>query len=80
MDSILRDVPHAFVYLDDILVASSSPSEHLEDLQFLFKTLADNGMIINRAKCVFRADSVAFLGHTVSAAGITLLPSKVSAN
>ena len=79
MDSILRDVAHAFVYLDEILVALSSPTEHLEDLQFLFNILKDNGMIINRAKCVLGTDSVKFLGHTILAAGITLLPSMVSA-
>ena len=64
MDSILLDVPHAFVYLDDILVVSFSPTEHLEDLKFLFR---DNGMVVNRAKCVLGADSVKFLGHTISA-------------
>jgi len=29
MDSVLRDLPFVFVYLDDILVASASVEEHL---------------------------------------------------
>ena len=32
MDGILRDVPYAFVYPDDILIASQYPQEHLQHL------------------------------------------------
>ena len=77
MDSILRDVPHAFVYLGNILVTSANLQEHLEELRFLFEMLEKSGMVVNHAKCVFGA--VEFLGHTVSAAGIVPLPSKVEA-
>ena len=33
MDGILRDVPFAFIYLDDILVARHSPQEHHQHLK-----------------------------------------------
>ena len=79
MDGILRDVPFAFVYLDDILVASHSPQEHHQHLQQLFTLLSSNGLIINKAKCVFGADEIDFLGHHVSAAGITPLPDRIAA-
>ncbi|KAK3792619.1 hypothetical protein RRG08_035953 [Elysia crispata] len=36
MDGILRDVPFAFVYLDDILVATHSPREHSQHLRQIF--------------------------------------------
>ena len=79
MDRILRDVPFAFVYLDDILVASHSPQEHHQHLQQLFTLLSSNGLVINKAKCAFGADEIDFLGHHVSAAGITPLPDRIAA-
>ena len=71
MDGILRDVPFAFVYLDDILVASQSSKEHLQNLKQIFTLLSTNGLIINEVKCVFGTDEVDFLGHHVNAEGIT---------
>ncbi|GFS12213.1 Pol polyprotein [Elysia marginata] len=79
MDGVLRDVPFAFVYLDDILVASHSPQEHSQHLQRLLTLLSDNGLVINKAKCIFGADELDFLGHHVSADGITPLAERVVA-
>ena len=39
MDSVLQDLECVFIYLDDILVASSSPSQHLQDLTAIFDRL-----------------------------------------
>ena len=50
MDDICRDLDFVFVYLDDILVASRSHEEHL---RALFQQLADQGLVINLAKCEF---------------------------
>lgn len=79
MDGILRDVPFAFVYLDDILVASRSPQEHTQHLQQLFSLLSSNGLVINKAKCIFGVDKIDFLGHHVSMEGITPLPDRIAA-
>lgn len=51
MDSVLRDMPFLFVYLDDILVASTSRAEHLTHLRQLFERLSQHGLIVNPAKC-----------------------------
>ena len=79
MDGVLRDVSFAFVYLDDILVASHSAKEHIQHLQQLFKLLSANGLVINKTKCVFGAKELDFLGHHVSSTGITPLPDRISA-
>ena len=79
MDKILGDIPHIFVYLDDILIASSSQEEHLQDLELVFKTLQDNGLVVNRKKCVLGEKSIEFLGHLCDAHGIKPLPCKVEA-
>lgn len=79
MDSVLRDLPFLFVYLDDILVASSSKSQHLEHLRTLFERLSHHGLIVNPAKCQFGLSTIDFLGHRVNKDGAVPLPSKVEA-
>jgi cleavage and polyadenylation specificity factor subunit 1 len=78
-DSLLGDLPFAFVYLDDILVASPNVDLHRRHLCQIFSLLEQSGLIINAEKCVFRKDSIEFLGHQISAAGTSLLPSCVDA-
>ena len=69
MDSVLQDSDCAFVYLDDILIASSSEKEHLEDLRILFQRLTEQGLVIRLEKCLFGVPSLEFLGHQVSKNG-----------
>ena len=79
MDGVLKDLDCCFVYLDDILVASTSPEQHEADLRTIFSLLTSNGLVVNIKKCVFAQSSLHFLGHLVSAAGIEPLPEKVRA-
>ena len=79
MDSVLRDLPFVFVYLDDILVASRSETEHLSHLRELFERLSKHGLIINPEKCRFGVSTIDFLGHRITKDGATPLPSKVDA-
>lgn len=43
MDVVLRGLSFVFVYLDDILIASSSREEHLSHLRLLFGRLREHG-------------------------------------
>ncbi|XP_057695302.1 uncharacterized protein LOC130917681 [Corythoichthys intestinalis] len=79
MDSVLRDMPFVFVYLDDILIASKSVEVHVRHLRELFTRLAAHGLIVNPAKCVFGVPTIQFLGHLVNKDGVVPLPSKVEA-
>lgn len=79
MDGVLRGVDFAFVYLDDILVASTSASVHAEHLRVVFRLLAVNGLVINRGKCVFGVTELTYLGHQVSAKGIAPVPERIAA-
>ena len=63
MDDILRGIDFAFVYLDDILVASRSQEEHLTHLRALFCLLSAHGITINRAKSKFGQSQVKYLGR-----------------
>ena len=79
MDAILGDLPFCFVYIDDILVASSSPAEHLRHLEEIFTILDANGLVVNQAKCVLGKTSLEFLGYRVDKHGIAPLPERIEA-
>ena len=79
MDNVLRGLSFVFVYLDDILIASSSLAEHLRHVRILLERLAAAGLAINREKCRFGVEAVDFLGHRVTSSGIAPLPKKVDA-
>ena len=77
MDTIFRDVNCTFVYIDDILIASASEKEHMDDIRKVCERLRDFGLAIRLEKCIFGVNSVEFLGHEVSQYGTVPLPSKV---
>jgi cleavage and polyadenylation specificity factor subunit 1 len=79
MDGILRDLPFCFVYLDDILVASSSKDQHYDHLRQLLQRLSDNGLVLNKDKCSFGVSELDYLGHRVTTKGIQPLPERVEA-
>jgi cleavage and polyadenylation specificity factor subunit 1 len=79
MDRALAGLNNAFWYLDDIIVASKSVQEHVENLCGLFERLQKNGLIVNSDKCVFAVSTVDFLGHTVSGRGIKPMACRAAA-
>ena len=79
MDKILGGLPFAFVYVDDILVASPDPATHVVHLRQVLSRLRDAGMVINPKKCELGKSFIEILGHLVSSAGISPLSSSISA-
>jgi transposase InsO family protein len=67
------------VYLDDIVVYSSTVAQHLERLEMVFSRLDHAGLKLKPEKCAFFRKSVAFLGHVISDQGIETDPAKVAA-
>ena len=62
MDALMRPLPFARCYLDDLLVASVTPEEHLRNLRKLLTTLHQARLFINMEKCEFGKSLVEFLG------------------
>ncbi|BHF80355.1 hypothetical protein SprV_0702348100 [Sparganum proliferum] len=77
IDDILRGLSFTYVYIDDILVASSSAEEHASHLRQIFDRLQQHGLQLNVEKCTFGVSSLDFLGHHVDQHGITPLLEKV---
>nr|GFB98706.1 putative reverse transcriptase domain-containing protein [Tanacetum cinerariifolium] len=67
------------VFIDDILVFSKSKEEHEDHRCTVLQTLRQEKLYAKFSKCEFWLSSVAFLGHIVSAEGITMDPAKVEA-
>nr|GEV57809.1 hypothetical protein [Tanacetum cinerariifolium] len=67
------------VFIDNILVYSKTKEEHEEHLRIVLGTLRQEKLYVKFLKCEFWLGHVAFLGHIVSADGITMDPAKVEA-
>ena len=50
MDTVCRSLDFAFVYINDILVASKDIKTHKEHLRLLFQRLQEYGLVINVSK------------------------------
>ena len=60
-------------YMDDILVFSKGNANLCHHLQETLEPLRAAGLTANAEKCEFKKQSIEFLGHTKSAAGIVPL-------
>ena len=67
------------VFIDDILVYSGSSEEHSEHLRIVLQTLRERQLYAKLSKCQFWLDRVAFLGHVISAEGVSVDPQKIEA-
>ena len=67
------------VYLDDIIVFSETPEQHLERLITVLGRLSSAGLKLKPDKCAFFQKSISFLGHVVSEKGIQTDPKKIVA-
>ena len=67
------------IYIDDIIVFSSSFDEHLNRLRLVFDRLRQANLKLKPGKCHFASSSVRFLGFVVSSSGIAPDPDKISA-
>ncbi|MBW0566306.1 hypothetical protein O181_106021 [Austropuccinia psidii MF-1] len=65
------------VYLDDIMVFSSSEEEYVKHVAYVLQRLRDNDLFSKAFKCVFHASSVEYLGYFVSIDGLKIDSSKV---
>jgi hypothetical protein len=65
------------VFIDDILVFSKTMEEHEEHLRLVLEKLRSNQLYAKFSKCEFWLTEVAFLGHIISAGGVSVDPGKV---
>jgi GGDEF domain-containing protein len=81
MNKVLLDELDKFVvvFIDDILVYSSTTEEHEQHLRVVLERLRQNQLYAKFSKCEFWLKEVAFLGHVLIADGVAVDPAKIEA-
>ncbi|KAF0933383.1 hypothetical protein E2562_018003 [Oryza meyeriana var. granulata] len=54
-------------------------ADHLQHLRVVISVLRQHRLFVKRSKCAFGVDSVSYLGHIISEAGVAMDPAKVQA-
>jgi hypothetical protein len=60
------------VFIDDILVYSKTEEEYAEHLRLVLGTLREHQLYAKFSKCEFWVKEVGFLGHVISAGGVSV--------
>ncbi|KAJ7971621.1 Ty3/gypsy retrotransposon protein, partial [Quillaja saponaria] len=72
MNEVFRPYLRKFVlvFIDDILVYSSSLEVHTQHLTIVFKELRKHSLFVKKTKCSFAVERVEYLGHVISGEGV----------
>lgn len=65
MDEVLHGIPHMFVYIDDLLVASKTAEELVVHLREMLQCLEEHRLVLNGEKCMLRVGQVEYLPRGV---------------
>ena len=81
MESCLSDLHlnWCIIYLDDVIVFSKMPEEHIERLEAVFKKIRGASFKLKSSKCELFKKRMHYLGHIVSDKGIETDPKKIEA-
>ncbi|MBW0494977.1 hypothetical protein O181_034692 [Austropuccinia psidii MF-1] len=64
------------VYLDEVMVFSSSEEEHVKHVASVLQRLRDDNLFAKSSRCAFHASSMEYLGYVVSSDGLKMDSSK----
>ncbi|WVZ83259.1 hypothetical protein U9M48_030425 [Paspalum notatum var. saurae] len=78
MNEVLRPFLRRFVlvFFDDIVIYSSTWSEHLQHVRAVFQALRAHSLVLKRSKCHF---GITYLGHLISSNRVAMDAGKVRA-
>ena len=79
MMGVLKDLPFAMAYLDNILIYSSTPEEHLQHIKTVFEKLCHAKLSMKLSKCHFFTKEIQYLRHILGVEGIRPVPAKTEA-
>jgi hypothetical protein len=76
MEGVMRNISNVIVYIDDLLVHTTTHEQHLKVLEQVLERLHSHNLKINLDKCFFGNKEVSYLGFILTPAGIK--PGKTS--
>ncbi|KAL0188171.1 hypothetical protein M9458_015270, partial [Cirrhinus mrigala] len=81
INEVFRDMLNRWVivYIDDILIYSSSYSEHVQHVRAVLQRLISHQLYAKEEKCEFHRDKISFLGYIISSEGVAIDDKKVEA-
>ncbi|EFO82947.1 hypothetical protein CRE_00852 [Caenorhabditis remanei] len=80
MEAVVGDLlgKNAFVYVDDLLIASETMEKHIQDLKEILIRLEASGMKLRASKCHIAQREVEYLGHRITPEGVKTEETKVN--
>ncbi|CAI7866572.1 unnamed protein product, partial [Closterium sp. NIES-54] len=77
MDQVLKGIPAAACYIDDVLIFSGSDEQHIQDLKQTLEAIAAAGLTCHPDKCKIARRTVAYLGFEVKGGRLAIQEAKV---
>ena len=75
----LGHIPELLIYMDDFCVLSATFEKHLKSLESMFVALQTAGLTLKPSKVSFGPKSIEYLGHIISADGISVGDDRIKA-
>ena len=79
MDQVLKGLPFARCYIDDVIIFSDTLKEHVGHLRQVFERFRAWGLRLHHGKCKFFHNKLAYLGHMITPGGLGVQEAKVAA-
>ena len=77
MDHVLSDLPFAWCYIDDMIIFSKTPHDHVKHLQTVFECLQWWELRLHHGNSKFFHDQLAYLSHMIIPRGLGVQQVKV---
>jgi len=79
MNKVLKGLHFVMAYLDDIVIYSTSPTEHLKHISIVLDRLKSANLKMKKSKCNFFKKEIHYLGHILSSDGVKPQHHKIQA-
>ena len=77
VNTVIAGLPFAFAYLDDVLVYSATPEDHIAHVRELFERFREAKLKLKDSKCNYLKKNIQYLGHLISGEGILPVKEKL---